>query len=124
MNERLPHVVFMRGMHQKLVVTDQRWSIFGSMNMLSHGLTSSNRLRDFMVTVDGAKFAARLLDHQNAGELVRQRTCPTCRTQLAECGLVGSGADRRWAWLCDEWKSGLQGHLVPFPGGAPPSKRR
>ena len=33
---RMPRVVFMQRMHQKIVVVDRQWSIVGSINMLSH----------------------------------------------------------------------------------------
>ncbi|MDQ1292767.1 MAG: hypothetical protein QG608_647, partial [Actinomycetota bacterium] len=60
---RLPRIVHIRDMHQKIVVVDRQWSVMGSMNMLSHGPTSSKRLRDIMITMDSARFAERLLHH-------------------------------------------------------------
>jgi phosphoglycolate phosphatase-like HAD superfamily hydrolase len=109
---RLPRVVFMQRMHQKIVVVDRQWSIVGSMNMLSHGQTSAKRIRDVMFTMDGTHFADRLLEEELANELAQQRRCPVCNEALAECGLVGSGTDRGWAWICGHDRS----HRLRFPG--------
>jgi hypothetical protein len=97
---RVPRVVFMQRMHQKIVVVDRQWSIVGSMNMLSHGPTSAKRIRDIMFTMDGARFADRLLREELADELGQIRHCPACNQTLTECGLVGSGTDRGWSWVC------------------------
>ena len=107
---QLPRVVFMRKMHQKIVVVDRQWSIVGSMNMLSHGRTSATRIRDVMVTMDGAS-PIRLLRQELADEPAQQRRCPTCSEPLTEYGLVGSGRDRTWVWIC-----GIDpGHRLAFP---------
>jgi hypothetical protein len=125
LHERLPHVVFMRRMHQKIVVADQRISILGSMNVLSHGQTSSNRYRDVMVTMDGKKFTQRLLAHENAAELARRRICPACKEPLRECGLIGANKDRRWAWICTQGGASGRGHGLDFPGPRQkPARRR
>lgn len=108
---QLPRVVYMRKMHQKIVVVDRQWSIIGSMNMLSHGRTSATRIRDVMVTMDGARFADQLLRQELADELAQQRRCPTCSEPLTECGLVGNARDRTWVWIC-----GIDpGHRLAFP---------
>jgi hypothetical protein len=117
---RLPRVIFMRKMHQKIVVVDRQWSIVGSMNMLSHGQTPSRRIRDVMVTMDGARFAQQLLRQELAEELEQLRQCRSCRQDLAECGLVGSGPDQGWAWICTADRS----HRLPFPSASRPSGQR
>jgi PLD-like domain len=87
---RLPRLVLMQKMHQKIVIVDRQWSIVGSMNMLSHGQTSSSRIRDVMFTMDGARFAQEVLSEELADELGQLRQCPSCGQALAECGLAGS----------------------------------
>jgi len=122
--QRLPHVVHMRRMHQKIVVVDRMRSIVGSMNMLSHGATSSSRIRDIMFTIDGPRFADAVLRHQQAGELASCRRCPRCQAPLIECGLVGSGADRGWKWLCLQKDARGRGHPpLPFPAAEPAQRR-
>lgn len=111
---RMPRVIFIQKMHQKIVIVDEQWSIIGSMNMLSHGQTSANRIRDVMVTMDGARFAGRLLAEEHADEFRQIRQCPTCSQVLTECGLVGSGRDRGWGWLCTADRS----HRLAFPGAS------
>lgn len=126
---RIPHVVFIQKMHQKIVVVDRRWSIVGSMNVLSHGPTSSRRFRDIMVTMEGASFAEQLLHHELADELAQRRTCPSCRQPLVECALSGTGQQRGWAWVCQPPCSAGNGRRVPFPTApttptSPPGHRR
>lgn len=117
---RLPRVVLMRRMHQKIVVVDQQWSIVGSMNMLSYGRTSASRIRDVMFTMDGARFAERLLRQELAEELGQQRHCSTCSQAMTECGLVGSGSARGWAWICSADPS----HRLAFPGASAGANKR
>ena len=121
---RLPHVVRMRDMHQKIVVVDRRWSIIGSFNALSHGPTSSRRIRDLMVTMDGTRFAERLLHQELAAELARRRRCPTCDGPLTECSLTGRGRDRGWAWTCPPPCNGGRGTSLRFPDAGPRSGPR
>lgn len=114
LSQRVPQVVFMRDMHQKLVIADRRWSVVGSMNMLSHGATPSTRLRDFMMTVEGPRFAQQLLDHQHAAELGQHRVCPTCSRHLVECGKAGR--PQKLAWLCRQREEDGSRHPpLPFP---------
>jgi hypothetical protein len=117
---RMPRVVFMQRMHQKIVVVDRQWSIVGSMNMLSHGPTSARRIRDIMFTMDGARFADRLLRQELADELGQIRQCLTCSRTLTECGLVGSGADRGWSWI---WTADRT-HRLKSPSAAAPYDQR
>lgn len=117
---RLPRLVFMQKMHQKIVIVDRQWSIVGSMNMLSYGQTSSSRIRDVMFTMDGARFAQELLSEELADELGQLRQCPSCGQALTECGLVGSGSDRGWAWVCTVDR----GHRLKFPSPGSSSGQR
>jgi hypothetical protein len=114
--DRVPDVVFMRDMHQKIVVIDEQWSIVGSMNLLSAGPTSSTRLRDVMFTMDGARFAERLLAHEMASELGARRVCPACHAELRECRLSGHGQDRGWVWICPAGHDKPE-HRLLFPPG-------
>ena len=106
-------------MYQYIVVVDRQWSIVGSMNMLSHGQTSSRSIRDVMVTMDGARFAQQL-SQELAEELEQLRQCRSCRQDLAECGLIGSGLDQGWAWICTADRS----HRLPFPSAGRPAGQR
>lgn len=121
---RLPHLVRMRDMHQKIVVVDEQWSIIGSFNALSHGPTSSRRLRDLMVTMDGAHFAGQLLRQELAAELAQRRRCPTCNDPLTECGLTGKGRDRGWAWICPPPCNDGGGTWRLFPATDPRARPR
>ena len=100
-------------MHQKIVVADEQLSVFGSMNMLSYGKTSSARSRDVMVTVHGRRFAERMLAHENAAELAQRRQCPVCGEPFTECGKTGR--PQRWAWLCPHKDGNGKPHELPFP---------
>lgn len=106
----LPHVVFMHDMHQKIVITDRRWSIVGS----TLPDEKNPRMRDSMLTLEGPKFAEQLLTQEMADELVRQRFCRQCHEPLRECRETGREPKRRWVWLC------ANGHSTPFPDGHTP----
>ncbi len=119
--ERLPSIKYIHDMHQKIVIVDEQWCVFGSQNVLSHGKNSSARIRDVMVVLDSASFARRLLHFEFAEELGQARSCPQCGTALRECGLRGSGAARGWYWLCDR---GTQAdpHWLAFTRSAGPQR--
>jgi hypothetical protein len=85
-------------MHQKIVVLDERRTLLGSLNLLSHA--RQRPTIELMLLVDGERFARELLQQQLAERFGR---CPRCRDHPdAWCY-----ADRkprtssdRWIWRC------------------------
>jgi hypothetical protein len=102
--ERLSQVVLLPELDQRLVVIDRQWSACAE---------PPSRPRQFMITVDGADFAARLLEQANAEELARSRTCPTCGEALSAGRQVGP--NRRWAWVCSNRDRFGRPHQLFFP---------
>jgi hypothetical protein len=112
--DRLPQVVFIRDMHQKLVIVDRRWSLIGSMNPIS----GPPAPRSFLITVESPAIAAQLLTQEKADELAQQRRCRQCDEPLRECRETGKEPKRRWIWLCPN------SHPTPFPDGQQRSASR
>ncbi|WP_199537403.1 AAA domain-containing protein [Spongiactinospora gelatinilytica] len=85
-------VVSVNHMHQKIVVIDERTVMLGSLNALSQ-----SRTREIMLTMRGAHFARRILEHEHAAEFSSPPAC-------GRCG--GSDIDLRrrkngeWYWRC------------------------
>jgi phosphatidylserine/phosphatidylglycerophosphate/cardiolipin synthase-like enzyme len=86
-------------MHQKLVILDDRRTLVGSLNLLSHARRRPTT--ELMVLVEGERFAKELLRQQLAEQL---RRCPRCGDHPD----VWCYADRekrtasnpRWVWRC------------------------
>jgi hypothetical protein len=104
--ERLPHVVFLRDLDQRIVVTDRRWSSVGSLNLVSP--TRNPRQHDFMLRVHSPGLAEQLLSQELAEELARPRRCRQCDEPLRECRDVRREPNRRRVWLC------ANQHQTPF----------
>ena len=105
--QRLPHTVFLRDLHQKIVVTDREWSVVGSAGSWLPAL--SPQWRRFVIAVPGAAFAEQLLAQEMAGELAEHRHCRQCEQPLTECRETGREPHRRWMWICPNR------HSTPFP---------
>jgi len=116
---RLPQVVFMRDLAEKIVVTDQEQSLIGSLKSSSPARTSPSR--DYLIMVDGARFAGQLLAQEMATELGARRRCPACGEPLRECGQLGPERNRHWAWLCINVDDRGNRHRLPFPAAPSPA---
>ncbi|MFC0623259.1 AAA domain-containing protein [Kribbella deserti] len=79
-------------MHQKIIVVDEQTVMLGSLNALSQ-----SRTREIMVTIRGAHFARKVLEHQHATVFANPPDCP-------RCGLADVDLRRRrnyvWYWRC------------------------
>ncbi|MGW7682951.1 AAA domain-containing protein [Kribbella sp. NPDC054772] len=79
-------------MHQKIIVVDEETVMIGSLNALSQSWT-----REIMVTVRGAHFARKILEHEHAEVFANPPTCP-------KCGKADVDLRRRrndvWYWRC------------------------
>jgi hypothetical protein len=85
-------------MHQKIVVLDERRTLLGSLNLLSHARRRPTS--ELMLLVDGERFARELLQQQLAE---RFRRCPTCRDHPnAWCyaDRTPRTSNGRWIWRC------------------------
>lgn len=92
----VPRTVRMINMHQKLVVVDDRTTIVGSCNVLSHHDT-----REVMVIHEGAHFARRILAQERAELFGAPPGCRACGAERTE--IQRSNAKRehfRWWFTC------------------------
>ncbi|MEO3746257.1 AAA domain-containing protein [Plantactinospora sp. B5E13] len=88
----LQTVVEVNVMHQKIVVIDERTVLLGSLNVLSQRWT-----REVMVTMHGANFARKLLEHEHAKEFSRQPPCGACGLDRVDLRRRQNGT---WYWRC------------------------
>ncbi|MEV0006411.1 phospholipase D-like domain-containing protein [Micromonospora sp. NPDC050980] len=85
-------VVEINMMHQKIVIIDEETVLLGSLNSLSQSWT-----REVMLTVRGAHFAQKLLEHEHADQFAAPPRCGVCD---------GTKVDLRrrrsddWYWRC------------------------
>ncbi|MDQ7903524.1 phospholipase D-like domain-containing protein [Phytohabitans sp. ZYX-F-186] len=88
----LQTVVEVNVMHQKIVIIDERTVLLGSQNVLSQRWT-----REVMVTMRGANFARKLLEHEHANEFARQPPCGACGLNKVDLRRRRNGT---WYWRC------------------------
>jgi hypothetical protein len=85
-------VVEVNVMHQKIVVIDEQTVLLGSLNVLSQSWT-----REVMVTMRGAHFARKLLEHEHAADFSRQPPCGACGLTKVDLRRRRNGT---WYWRC------------------------
>jgi len=88
----VPHVVEVKGTHEKAVVVDEHTVMFGSLNVLSQ-----QQSREVMVTMRGHHWARRLLTHLHAEEFSRPPRCGACNEQNVDLRRRTNGS---WYWHC------------------------
>lgn len=88
----LQSVVEVNVMHQKILVIDEKTVVLGSLNVLSQSWT-----REVMVTMRGAHFARKLLQHEHAKDFSRPPACGACGLRKVDLRRRRNG---RWYWRC------------------------
>ncbi|HEX6968097.1 MAG TPA: AAA domain-containing protein [Micromonosporaceae bacterium] len=91
LRELLHTVVEINEMHQKIVVIDEETVLLGSLNALSQ-----SRTREVMLTVRGAHFARKLLEHEHAKTFAAPPRCGACGDTKID--LRRGKSD--WYWRC------------------------
>lgn len=96
LREIVPRVVAYSNMHQKIIVVDDRTTLLGSLNPLSHRDT-----REVMVEHEGPWFATKLLQHEYAEHFANAPHCEVCRA-TAELRRAAPGKldHPPWSWHC------------------------
>ncbi|WP_405056803.1 AAA domain-containing protein [Kribbella sp. NBC_01505] len=79
-------------MHQKIIVVDEQTVLIGSLNALSQ-----SRTREIMVTIRGAHFARKILEHEHAEVFADPPTCPKCTRTDVDLRRRRNGI---WYWRC------------------------
>ncbi|MFI9552336.1 AAA domain-containing protein [Nonomuraea endophytica] len=85
-------VVSVNYMHQKIAVIDERIVMLGSQNILSQ-----SRTREVMLTVHGAHFARKLLQHEHANDFASTPPCGRCGGSEIDLRRRTNG---EWYWRC------------------------
>lgn len=85
-------LVPMNMMHQKIAVIDDQTVLLGSLNPLSQRWT-----REVMLTLRGAHFARRLLEHEHAEDFASPPRCGRCGGDEIE---IRRHRDDSWWWRC------------------------
>ncbi|WP_308312715.1 phospholipase D-like domain-containing protein [Streptomyces sp. ISL-11] len=85
-------VVPMNVMHQKIAVVDEQTVMLGSLNVLSQSWT-----REIMLTMRGAHFARKLLEHEHAETFAAPPKCGRCKGGEIEIRRRKNGT---WFWRC------------------------
>ncbi|MBM0274515.1 AAA domain-containing protein [Micromonospora tarensis] len=88
----LHNVVEINMMHQKIVIIDDETVLLGSLNSLSQSWT-----REVMLTVRGAHFARKLLEHEHGAQFAAPPRCGACGG--AKVDLRRRRSDD-WYWRC------------------------
>jgi AAA domain/PLD-like domain len=92
----LPGTVYLRKMHQKIIVIDHRLAFIGSMNVLAH---PEGGRHEVMALFEGTGLVEALLAHERTDELARPPTCGSCGAQVTTAGVV-TGGEGRLHWRC------------------------
>lgn len=109
LREIVPRVVAYSNMHQKIIVVDDRITLLGSLNPLSHRDT-----REVMVEHEGPWFARNLLRHEYAEHFADAPECELCGT-TAELRRAAPGktTDPPWSWQCGARGCGWKKDATP-----------
>ncbi|RGD62079.1 hypothetical protein DR950_33895 [Kitasatospora xanthocidica] len=86
-----PSVIPVNVMHQKIVVIDEQTVLLGSLNALSQ-----SHSREIMLTVRGAHFARKILEHEHAEDFARPPRCAGCQGDQLDLRRGKAG----WYWRC------------------------
>jgi hypothetical protein len=115
-------VVSVNYMHQKIAIIDERTVMLGSQNILSQ-----SRTREVMLTMHGAHFARKLLEHEHATDFASPPPCGKCGGSEID---LRRGTKGDWYWRCYDKTcrgSSSEAWREPVTFGAhrrPSSKRR
>jgi hypothetical protein len=100
------HAVEIMRMHQKILVMDERWTLMGSLNLLSH--SKDRPSEEVMVLIESVRFARQVLDHEGAeGFVHRFPRCPhhhgwAYAVRAKPKDTKAHGTKPRWLWRCSE----------------------
>ncbi|MER6303692.1 AAA domain-containing protein [Kitasatospora sp. NPDC001539] len=113
-----PSVISVNVMHQKIVVIDEQTVLLGSLNALSQ-----SHSREIMLTVRGAHFARKILEHEHAEDFARPPRCAGCQGDQLDLRRGKAG----WYWRCYDRacpaRKGDRGWTVPVQFTTSRSKR-
>jgi len=93
----LARTVYLKNMHQKIIIIDGHLTFIGSMNVLAHPV--GGRL-ETMALLDSRALARQYLKHERADELGKPPTCVNCHTVVRRVQRVTQQGRARLFWVC------------------------
>jgi hypothetical protein len=109
----LARTVYLKNMHQKIIIIDDRLTFIGSMNVLAH---PRNGRLETMALLDSRALARRYLNHERADELGKPPTCGDCQAPVRRVQRVTEHGKAQLYWVCNSpTASGPCPWRRPFP---------
>lgn len=96
-SRELARTVYLKNMHQKIIVIDGHLTFIGSMNVLAH--PAGGRL-ETMALLDSRALASQYLKHERADELSKPPTCGNCQIPVRRVQRVTQQGRARLFWVC------------------------
>jgi hypothetical protein len=93
----LARTVYLRNMHQKIIIIDDRLTFIGSMNVLAH---PRNGRLETMALLESRALARQYLDHERADELGNPPTCGDCHAPVRRVQRVTERGKAQLHWVC------------------------
>jgi hypothetical protein len=109
----LTRTVYLKNMHQKIIIIDDHLTFIGSMNVLAH---PSNGRIETMALLDSRALARQYLNHERADELGKPPTCGECHAQVRHVQRFTEQGKAQLYWVCKAaTASGTCPWRKPFP---------
>lgn len=109
----LGRTVYLKNMHQKIIIIDDHLTFIGSMNVLAH---PRNGRLETMALLDSRALARQYLNHERADELQRPPTCGECQAAVRRVQRFTEQGKAQLYWVCQaDTASGTCRWRKPFP---------
>lgn len=93
----LARTVYLKNMHQKIIIIDEHLTFIGSMNVLAH---PRNGRLETMALLDSRALARQYLNHERADELEKPPTCGDCKAPVRRVERVTKRGKAQLDWVC------------------------
>ena len=109
----LARTVYLKNMHQKIIIIDDHLTFIGSMNVLAH---PHNGRLETMALLDSPALAKQYLNHERADELGKPPTCGDCQAPVRRVQRLTERGKAQLYWVCKApTASGTCPWRRPFP---------
>jgi AAA domain/PLD-like domain len=109
----LARTVYLKNMHQKIIIIDDHLTFVGSMNVLAH---PRNGRLETMALLDSRALARQYLNHERADELGKPPTCGDCQAPVRRVQRFTEKGRALLYWVCNApTATGTCPWRKPFP---------
>jgi KaiC/GvpD/RAD55 family RecA-like ATPase len=109
----LARTVYLKNMHQKIIIIDDHLTFIGSMNVLAH---PRNGRLETMALFDSRALARQYLNHERADELGKPPTCGDCQAPVRRVLRSSENGRAQLYWVCNApTATGTCNWRKPFP---------